>query len=247
MITELRSSRVQIDRDLGTAGDRKYLSPAFYGQTKAVAEVFAQHLAGEVIDLGCGVMPYADLLPQSVTSYLGIDTPHGVGQPHLFGDVQNLSMLSDACCDAVVCLEVLEHIPEPQKAVAEIARILRPGGTVILSVPHLSRLHEIPYDYYRYTEYGIEHLLRQVGLEPFDVAIRGGLFAFLGHQVSTVVLALVWRWPKLRGLAQFINKWLVTLPCFALDQIGGQRRLFPLGYVVAARKVATGTEKAQPQ
>lgn len=245
MIAGLRAGRVQIDRDLGDAGDRKYLSPAFYGQTRAIERMFAAHLAGDVIDLGCGVMPYAEILPPAVTGYLGVDLAHGVGKPHLYGDVQDLAMVRDGCCDAVICLEVLEHVPEPKHAVAEIARILRPGGVAILSVPHLSRLHEIPYDFYRYTEYGLRHLLQAAGMETIDLEIRGGLFAFLGHQASTVALALAWRWPALRRPVQFINKWLVTLPCFALDQLGGQSRLFPLGYVVAARKSRPGAGGGQ--
>lgn len=235
MLTFLRSNRLQIDQDVRQAHERRYLSPAFYGQYKAVAAAF-RHLHGRVIDLGCGIMPYAGLLPPAVTTYYGLDITVRNSRPTVIGDIQSLGMLADASFDSVICLEVLEHVPDPANAVAEMARVLKEGGVLVLSVPHLSRLHEIPHDYYRYTEYGLRYLLEKHDLLPVSIQVRGGLFSFLGHQVATVLLGLGWGHRAMEAGVRLLARWLLTYPCYWLDSLGEQARLFALGYVVVAER-----------
>lgn len=239
MLSTLRSNRLQIDQDVRTAQQRRTLSPAFYGQYKAVAAAF-RHLRGRVIDLGCGIMPYAELLPPAVTAYHGLDITVRDSRPTLIGDIQSLGMLADASFDSVVCLEVLEHVPDPAHAVGEIARVLADGGVLVLSAPHLSRLHEIPHDYYRYTEYGLRYLLEGHDLDLLSVQVRGGLFSFLGHQAATVLLGLAWGQGIVSAGARLLARWLITYPCYWLDRLGPQARLFALGYVVVAQRRARG-------
>lgn len=62
--------------------------------------------------------------------------------------------------DAIFMMEVLEHIPEPQKAIDEIYRTLKKDGTLVLSTPYIFGLHDKPYDFYRYTKYGLSYLLK---------------------------------------------------------------------------------------
>lgn len=240
MFTHLRSSRLQIDHDVRSAYERRYLSPAFYGQYIAVASAF-RALHGRVIDLGCGIMPYAELLPPAVTLYHGLDITARDSRPSIIGDVQSLGMLADGCYDSVVCLEVLEHVPEPGRALAEMARVLTDGGVLVLSVPHLSRLHEIPHDYYRYTEYGLRYLLQSNDLELVSIQRRGGLFSFLGHQAATLLLGLGWGHAGSEALVRLLNRWLLTMPCYWLDKLEAQASLFALGYVVVARRLARRT------
>jgi SAM-dependent methyltransferase len=237
MFDRLRSSRLQVDQDVRQASERQYLSPAFFGQYAAVAEAFGS-LSGRVVDLGCGIMPYAELLPPAVSLYHGLDITVRNSRPTLIGDVQSLGMLRDGSYDSVVCLEVLEHVPDPAHALAEIARILTNGGTLVLSVPHLSRLHEIPHDYYRYTEYGLRYLLQSNALEPVSIRARGGLFSFLGHQAATLLLGLAWGSKQAGPPVRWLIRWLLTYPCYWLDKVGSQASLFPLGYVVVARRHA---------
>jgi SAM-dependent methyltransferase len=98
------------------------------------------------------------------------------------GDAQNMSgVIASGKFDTVLLLDVLEHVPDPAKVLSEIYRVLRPGGTLILSVPHLSRLHEEPYDFYRFTKYGLTHLLEVAAFRQIVVNQCGGIFSFLGH------------------------------------------------------------------
>ena len=75
-------------------------------------------------------------------------------------DIQNMYLINDEEVDVVFCLEVLEHVQNPFKAVSEIYRILKPGGVIIGSVPFVFPIHDEPDDYFRYTKYGISYLFR---------------------------------------------------------------------------------------
>ncbi len=87
--------------------------------------------------------------------------------------------LADGSVDLVLALELIEHVPEPATVLREIARVLRPGGTVILSVPSTVPRHD-DHDYWRFTAQGLEKL----GSASFDhgeVHVFGGTFEALGY------------------------------------------------------------------
>lgn len=91
---------------------------------------------------------------------IDIDPARG---PDIVADVCDLSMMADGSVDGVFMLEVLEHVKTPQKALDEIHRILKPGGALFLSTPFIFPLHDEPHDFYRYTKYGLAHLLSAFG------------------------------------------------------------------------------------
>ena len=73
--------------------------------------------------------------------------------------------------------EVVEHVPDAPKALAEIARVLRPGGALLITWPFVYMMHEVPNDYARYTEFGMARLLASNGLKFEALARRGGALA----------------------------------------------------------------------
>ena len=79
-------------------------------------------------------------------------------------------------------------------------------------------------------------MLTQAGFEVVELRSKGGLFCFLGHQFSTLLLGVVWGVPGIRQIVWQMNKWLITKPLYALDRVLDRKGLFALGYVVAARK-----------
>ena len=107
---------------------------------------------------------------------------------------------------------------------------------LVLSVPHLSRLHDEPHDYYRFTHYGLKTLVEKAGLHCELIEKRGGLFSFIGHQLSTIALSLVWQIPILKQITWFLNAWLVTRGCYWIDQIVDRDGIFAAGYSVVAVK-----------
>jgi SAM-dependent methyltransferase len=232
----LTRMRQRIDRELGDSPARKYFSAALYSQYDVTLRLAREHARGAMIDLGCGMMPYRPMLVDRVTRYDSFDHERRRPDVTFTGDLQDMRDIPSDRYDSALCLEVLEHIPDPFAATREIARILAPGGVLVASVPHLSRLHELPHDYYRYTLHGLRHVMTQAGLEVVAVHRRAGLLSFLAHQVSNGVLSATWGIPVLKQLMWFANKWLLTRLPYALDRRIDREGLFALGYTVVARK-----------
>jgi SAM-dependent methyltransferase len=235
--TRIAENRRRIDVDLARDPDaRKALSPALYGLTDAVAPALRMYAKGAFLDVGCGTQPFRTLIELQVERYLTYDIESRAGEIDFIGDVEDMHAVADQSIDSMLCSEVLEHVPHPHVAIREFARILRPGGALVLSVPFLARLHEEPHDYFRYTRHGLRQLLNDGGFEIDEITETGSLFSFLGHQVSVGVLGLTWHMPRARRLAVAANRALVVRPAVALDRAAGLGRLLPLGYVVVASR-----------
>ena len=232
----IRVNRKRLEHDLLNTSQRPLFSPVYYGQYHVTLPLLKKFAHGRLIDLGCGDMPFQDLLAGQIESYDSLDFFPRNDRVTYVGDIQHMDMIPSNTYDTAVCLEVLEHIADPFMAMREIHRILKVGGVLIASVPHLSRLHDEPHDYYRYTQHGLRYLLEQNGFSIQILTRRGGLFSFLGHQVSTLILGLVWRIPVLRQLAWFLNSWLVVRGADLLDHYLDRSGVFALGYTVVASK-----------
>jgi SAM-dependent methyltransferase len=232
----LRSSRRRLESELPPSPERRFFSPVAYGQYQVTMGLVRKYARGALIDLGCGDMPFKAWVSTQVTTYDSLDFFPRSAEVTYVADIQDMSMIESDHYDSALCIEVLEHVSDPFKAAAEIQRILKPGGVLVISVPHLSRLHDEPHDYYRYTSHGVEHLLQQAGFELLELQKRGGLFTFIGHQVSTVLIGLTWQVPVLKHIAWFLNSWLVTRLDYQLDAWLDPAGLFAQGYTAAARK-----------
>ena len=92
---------------------------------------------------------------------------------------------NDGSFDTVLSIQVLEHTPDPRKLIAEMARVLNKGGTLILAAPFSFRLHEEPYDYFRYTPHGLRQLCNEAGLVIEHVEQVGSLWSLLGHKLNS--------------------------------------------------------------
>jgi SAM-dependent methyltransferase len=234
----LRVNRHLLEKELGTDPRRQFFSPAYYSQYQCTVPLLQRHACGRLIDLGCGSMPYRQFVEPRVSAYDSLEFfPSADAAVTYLGDIQDMCMIADSTYDTAVCLEVLEHVPDPFRAAQEIHRILKSTGILIMSVPHLSRLHMEPHDYYRFTHYGLRHLLESVGFHITSLEARGSLFSFLGHQVATVWLGLVWRVPVVKEVSWFLSSWLVTRLAYHLDQQLDTTGIYAMGYTVVAHKM----------
>lgn len=233
----LESNRIQIDADLKRLDKTEYFSPLSYLLKLALSEKI-QIIKGDVIDIGCGTMPYKKSITASsaIKEYTTIDIEKRDNRVDIVGDVQNMNMVANNAYDTIICTNVLEHIPNPFQAMDEIYRIARPNGVLILSVPHLSRLHEEPNDFYRYTKYGLEYIINKSGFNMISITPVGGLVSFVGHQLSSVILCSLWHIPLLRQIAFVANKWIIIKICISLDKYIDRKKIFAAGYVCVAKK-----------
>ena len=81
-------------------------------------------------------------------------------RPDVVADACDLHCFADGSFDAVFLLEVLEHVTAPDRALREVHRVLRADGLVVISTPFVFEIHAAPHDYYRFTEHGLRHLMR---------------------------------------------------------------------------------------
>ena len=147
-----------------------------------IAVAARAHVRGRLLDLGCGQRPFEDMLLEHAGSYVGLEYDrqrYRLTPPDIWASALDLPF-RDASFDAVLASQVLEHVPEPAQLFQEVSRILKPGGHLILTAPHIWGIHEVPHDYFRFTSYGLEYLARKVALEPLCVCPMAGYWVTAG-------------------------------------------------------------------
>lgn len=203
-----------------------------------ITEFLARALDGEtgkVLDVCCGVKPYRHLAA-GAASWIGLDWPAG-GQaaPDVRGDALRLPF-RDAVVDAVVCSEALEHLPDPFGALTEIARVLKPGGRALVTVPFAIGLHEAPRDFFRYTPYGLQELCKRAGLIVEQEARFGSVLSSL----ACTLLRHAGPAYRTLGPAKGPTLWALNRALYRIDALADRmpQRLdtWPLGYGVVARR-----------
>lgn len=145
---------------------------------------------GELLDVGCGDVPYREMVSSVVSQYVGVDTVRRSKWVTCCCSALALSFLASRF-DTVLCTEVLEHIPHPKAVLSEIHRVLRPGGYLILSVPQMYWVHDAPFDFYRFTRYGLAELLGEQG--RFETVYEAAVGNMLDAVIDVLSKALyVW-------------------------------------------------------
>lgn len=190
-----------------------------------------------VLDAGAGENKYKHHFARQ--RYCGVDLAVGdadwdYGRLDAIADLSALPF-RNAAFDAALNIVTLEHVAEPARALAEIARVLARGAPLLVAVPQDWETHQAPHDYFRYTRYGLRLLLQQAGFEVVEMRAHGGYFRLLARRM-------------LNGLQFFAGgiRWvgfipaaiLVVPPALILPFLDGldRDRNFTLGHVCLARK-----------
>jgi SAM-dependent methyltransferase len=202
-------------------------------------------VSGRVLDIGCADR-WVERELQPACQYVGLDHPatgrlmYGA-RPDLFADAARLPF-ADASMDVVVMLEVLEHLRFPREALAEAARVLRPGGRLLLSMPFLYPIHDAPHDYQRFTAHGLAREIEAIGLrlerlEPRLTALEtAGLIANLALG-GVIAQALKQRRPAAALAPLFAPAILaVNLSCWLLGRLLPTWPALTAGYDLTASK-----------
>lgn len=144
-----------------------------------------------MLDAGSGRAPYRRLFDHAryeTADFLAVEGKKYTEQDYVC-DLARIPV-EDARFDHVLLTQVLEHIPEPATVLAELHRVMKPGGTLWLTAPLFYAEHEKPYDFYRYTEFGLRHLLEGAGFEVREVDWMEGYLGTLSYQARLMSRAL---------------------------------------------------------
>lgn len=198
---------------------------------------YASSLRGNCLDVGCRTKPYAEEIRPFVSRHFGIDIarlnkPSPLG-PDVIGSALLLPFRNESF-DSVLCTQVLDDTPDPLLALKEIARVLRSDGIVMLTVPQSWGEHDLPHDYWRFTEPGLRYLMKQAGFVVEVIERRGGVGAVISQRLSAF---LYYTW----GRRLLPLRVLVVAACAVIQLMGqvvdllDRQRADTLGFAVVAR------------
>ncbi len=193
---------------------------------------------GRMLDIGCGPKPFARLLKPYLSEHIGVDhdgSLHDRANVDLDGTAYAIPA-PDATFDSALCSAVLEHLEEPEAALRECLRLLKPGGHAVYTAPFIWHVHEEPRDFYRYSCYGLDYLFRKAGFEIVQIKALSGfwitfgqLFVYNMHRFNVGPL----RWLRIVDAIGL----LVQGTAYVFDRIDRSER-WTWMYLVVARKPA---------
>lgn len=204
---------------------------------------YSNFYRGVLYDLGAGESPYKQFFLQYAEQYIAVDWDASLHKTELdiCADLNKPLSIESRSANTIVSLSVLEHLSEPQTMLNEAYRLLMPGGALILQVPWQWRIHEAPYDYFRYTPYGLQYMLAKAGFQNVVVEAQAGVFTTLVMKFNYFTRRLIKGSKPIKAIlfCTFVPVWWLgqTLaPC--LDKLDKNWPLESSGYFVTARKIS---------
>ena len=231
----LRRRRAKAEAWLDDRNLARTLSASRFLLHQELRKAIRENASGRLLEVGSGGAPFREELDGLATHVITLDIVNRYGTTDMIADVQSMPDVPDREFDTVLCTQVLEHVEDPSRALSEMRRVLRDDGTLILSAPHLSMIHEAPEDYFRYTAYGLRSLCKRANFDTDSSKATGGLIAFLAHPLSLGVQTTVGSIPGLRWLTWAFNYVFLVRMVAIIDRALGASSRFPLDYVVVAR------------
>lgn len=191
----------------------------------------------KVLDAGAGPCPYKKFF-----SYCKYESTDFKDDHNILSFVCSLDKIpkKSNLYDAIVCTEVLEHVEYPQKVINEFYRILKKGGKLFITVPQGWKVHQEPYNFYNFTNYGLKSLLENSGFKKYTITSKGGFFWFLSdairfNGVLDQYKKCVWLYLPLKIIEFPITNIILPLILFPLDLLDKEKK-WTCGYLVGAEK-----------
>lgn len=178
---------------------------------------------GVLLDIGCGNKPFEKIFEPFIDSYIGLEYSPESGyrgnKADFCGDAAFLP-LADESIDTIICTEVMEHVPNPEKTVEEFYRVLRPGGTVITTAPFVYPVHDA-FDFFRYSPDGLAAIMKRQGLTVEKVEPLSGDAVTLAAMFNLYWYGNGFTWTKWLYPFGVILRPILWLLCFTVNVLGG--------------------------
>jgi SAM-dependent methyltransferase len=194
---------------------------------QAIGQAIGKYAAGgKSLDVGCGGQPFRAALEERGCHYFGLDASPTEGVKVDFvcaiDGVLGSEVSQAGPYDFILCTEVLEHVADWPRAFENLARLLAPGGKMVLTAPHFYFLHEEPYDFFRPTTHAFEHFAGRHDLKVLEIKRLGDAWDLLGTLLSACRFKAADESRLNRALAWTL--WKLRDFCFRRIQAGGIRR-----------------------
>lgn len=201
-------------------------------------------LSGRVLDFGCGLKPYESLF--SVSEYIGVDY---VGEGETYSkekvdfvyDGKTLPFENESF-DCIFCTEVAEHLFNLGDIAREWNRVLKPGGSILLTCPFTMPEHEVPNDFARYTSFALFHILKQNGFEVVHYEKTGNfvesVFQLWIIYLDQSILRIFRKIPVLRSVMRYVTYTGGNAMAIFLSWLFPDNKTLYLNNVLLAKKTA---------
>lgn len=205
------------------AGDILGLTPLHPQYFVLKAETLAtkmtlKQIKGSVLDIGCGRQKLKKLVEKKGLLYTSLDHPtiykrqRSTVMPNILADITSIPLL-EGSVDSVLFLMVLAHLPNPDKGLMEIYRILKKGGKVFISTVENYPAHDLPDDYFRYRLPGIISLCKRAGFKISDSDSWGNIWQTNAVNFNTFVFQTIKMiWDKTKFLPLLILLLILLYP-----------------------------------
>lgn len=205
-------------------------------QAKTYNQMISRYAQGFLLDLGCGHVPLYGMYRERIIDNICVDWQNTLHKnPYLDYEMdlnQPISFKSETF-DTILITDVLEHLAKPELLFSEMARLLKPGGKILLTVPFFYWIHEYPHDYFRYTESALKMFCENHNLTIVELQPYGGAPEIILDIISKNII----KFPFLVSLCVAIGKLFVDFPPGIKLSIKTAKH-FPLGYCLVAQKPA---------
>lgn len=202
---------------------------------KLTDKFIKKYLSGVVLEIGAGGNHLREKYKNLSNEWISTDYDLRSKTIDLRADCQCLP-IKENCIDTIISIDVLEHIPDHEKAIKEMQRVLKPGGIVILSTPFFFWLHEEPFDYHRFSKYGLKNDFESKGFKVIEIEAIAGVVSLLGILIS-ILITKTFRFSK--PLLKFfltINKFLQIYVLLPIDGLFDKRKRLAQGHFIIAQK-----------
>ena len=196
-----------------------FINPFFFTRRALYKNIrlYIPYLKGKLLDFGCGRKPFENLF--TVEEYVGLDMEktghdHKNSKVDVYYDGEHLPF-EDETFDSLFSSEVLEHVFNPDEILPELNRVLKKGAKVLITVPFSWNEHEAPFDYVRYTSFGIKHLLEKHGFKILELK-KSGSFARVNFQLWALFFFEIF---KKFGLTGYLLSLLFIVPINLIGSI----------------------------
>lgn len=218
-----------------------FINPFFIARKGLLESIkhFGEEITGKTLDVGCGTKPYENFF--SCSKYIGLEIETTINRENKNVDVfydGGKFPFEDKEFDSIVTNQVLEHVFSPNEFLSEINRVVKKDGKLLLTVPFVWDEHEQPYDYARYSSFGLAHLLNQHGFEIIESKKSINDFRIFAQLLNAYIYKTTQKNKVIRQLFTFFVMSTITIIGILLSKILPKNNDLYLDNIILAKKNA---------